>query len=76
VNHTNLTPRIGGKLLVVRNDDERHAFFAVEAVEKLKNIGLGLLVEVAGRLVGKHYFRVVYEGARDCHAPLLAAGKL
>jgi len=35
-----------------------------------------LLIEIAGRLVGQQYFRLVRKGARDGHALLFAARKL
>ena len=36
----------------------------------------GAAVEVAGRLIGEHDFRIVDQGTRDRDALLLAAGKL
>ena len=55
------------------HDDEAVARHLCEDVHDL-DAGLG--VEGAGGLVGQHDLGVVHEGARDCHALHLPAGKL
>ena len=57
------------------DDDDGHAF-VVDLPENVEDIGFGIFVEVAGRLVRQDELRLVHERARQGHAPLLAAGKL
>src|SRR6185503_11780312 len=68
--------RMLGRPPVVRHHDDRLAELHVELLEERQHFGRRLAVEVAGRLVGDDQLRIGDEGARDCHALLLAAGEL
>jgi hypothetical protein len=65
-----------GEREVVRHEDERGARVAVELLHHPDDAAPGLLVEVAGRLVGEEDLRPVRERARERDPLLLAAGKL
>ena len=49
---------------------------AVEVVERVDDLGAGVAVEVAGRLVGQHERRLADDGAGDGHPLALAARQL
>ena len=67
---------LGGEALVV-GGDQRGAAFAAHQVQELGEDGVGgVLVEIAGRLVGEHQRRLVGERAGDRDALLLAARQL
>ncbi len=69
------TRRTLGEVRVVRRDDDRRATASGEAGEGLDDVGAGLRVEVAGRLVREDNVRLDRERARDCDALLLTAGR-
>ena len=63
---------LGREALVVRGN-KRSAAFAADEAEKLVEDGIGgMLVKIAGRLVGKHQRRLVGERSGD-RDPLLLA---
>ena len=63
-------------LRIVRDDDHRHAGRAIELTQHGHDLGRGLAVEVAGRLVGEQQVGLADEGARDRDPLLLAARQL
>ena len=65
-----------GDALVVSRDQRRAALAAHEAEELGEDDVGGVLVEIAGRLVGQHQRRLVGERAGDGDALLLAARQL
>ena len=65
----------GGDLGVVGDEDDRPAR-GVELVEERHDLGAGVAVEVAGRLVGEDERRLGDERPGDGDALLLAAGQL
>ena len=60
----------------VRDDNQRHAFFAVQFDEQFAELLRGGVVERTGRFVGEQELRLVDERADDGDALALAAGKL
>ena len=76
--------RRGGEIVAVRErgdvgfvrDQDDGVAGLVQAGEQRHDLGAGLRVEVAGRLVGEQDRRVVHERARDGHALALAARQL
>src|SRR5215213_5677268 len=67
---------VGRDVRLVRDEDERDASLAVEALEDVHHLDRGARVERARRLVGEDELRVVDERARNRHALLLAAREL
>ena len=67
---------IGGDIGLVRHQDDRDAFLAIELRQRLHDLVRGTRVEIAGRLVGKEQARRIDQGPRDRDPLLLAAGKL
>ena len=59
----------------MRNHDDGLAVF-MQIFKYFHNSARGLVVEVGGGLVGKKYFWLVGDGARDGDALLFPAGKL
>ena len=60
---------------IVGDDDDRGAV-GVDAIEQIGDLLAGVLVELAGRLVGEQQRRPVRQRARDRHPLHLAAGQL
>jgi hypothetical protein len=58
------------------DEHEAEAFGALQRLEKIDYVGLAILVEVAGRLVGEQQARRVDQRAGDRHPPLLAPGQI
>jgi len=67
---------LSGEPLVVRCNEGSTAFAPNQGQELGENGVRGVLVEIAGRLVGKHQRRLVRERPGDRNALLLTAGKL
>src|SRR5688572_291812 len=65
-----------GKPLVMRDQKERRAALAIELEHEIDDLIAGRRVEIAGRLVGQKERGPRDKSPRDCHALLLAAGKL
>ena len=65
-----------GHRRVVGHDDEREAAVAPEPFQQVHDLVAGLLVEVAGRLVGEQHVGLLHERPRDRDALLLAAREL
>src|SRR5215218_8058543 len=61
---------------VVRHDDQRETAIAPQPLEQVHDLVAGLLVEVAGRLVGEQHVGLLHERAGDRHALLLPAREL
>src|SRR6185437_6531107 len=61
---------------VVRDHDHRQAVVLPELLQQGDNLVAGVLVEVAGRLVGEQHSRLLDQRAGDRHALLLTAGQL
>src|SRR5438105_13887907 len=68
--------RAAGQLLVVGDEQQRRTTGADVIDQEGDDLGGGLAVEVAGRLVGDQYLWPVDQGAGQGHALLLAAGQL
>ena len=60
---------------IVRHHDDG-ASLLMQFAKQAQNNFFVRRVEVAGRFVGEHDFRIVDEGTRDAHALLLASGEL
>jgi hypothetical protein len=67
---------VGGRVGVVRDHDDGLAELVGRPAQELEQIGGGLGIQVAGRLVGEDDRRLVDEGPGDRNALLLAAGEL
>ena len=65
-----------GDARIVGGDEQREAMFGSQSVEYGDNLGAGMGIQVAGRLVGQYDARMIDERAGDRHALLLAAGQL
>src|SRR5688500_1105264 len=61
---------------IVRDENERGAGRRIQVEEKIDDTIAGFVVEIAGRFIGKKYFRPVQESAGERDALLFAAGKL
>ncbi len=57
------------------NDDAGKPETLLEALEKIQNLGGGLLVEVTGRFVGEEILGLSDKGASEDYTLLLAAGE-
>ena len=60
----------------MRNNHDGHAVFPALLLQKRKNLLAGLIIKRAGRFVAQQKPRPFGQRPRDCHALLLAAGKL
>ena len=60
----------------MRDDDQRHIKFTVDATQQVENLRRGGGVERAGGLIAQHDGRIVGQRPCDGHALLLAAGQL
>ena len=76
VAHRHHAVGVGGDVGLVRHQDDRDAFLAVELRQRLHDLVRGARVKIAGRLVGKEQARRIDQGPRDRHPLLLAAGEL
>ncbi len=65
-----------GNLVLVRDDDQRHAALLLNAPQNLHDVSRVRAVEVAGRLVGQQDRGIVGQGARNGHALPLSGGEL
>src|SRR5437879_5264175 len=74
--HTDGPPRVTGDAGVVRYDDYRKPFRAVEPLEHVQDFLARLGIEVARRFIGEQDRGLVDKRARDRDALLLAAGQL
>src|SRR5262249_45873227 len=61
---------------VVGDQDERQVLLPPQRLEQGDDLVPGVLVQVAGRLVGQQHVRVLDQGTGDGDALLLAAGQL
>ena len=61
---------------IVRNIEDGHSSFAIEAGEKLEDFRLRDHVEGAGRFVGEEEGRPVHDGHTDQHALRLSDAQL
>ena len=68
--------RIGGRLRVVGDEDDRLVPLLAGAPERVEDLGAGRVVEVAGRLVGEQQRRPGHERPGDGDALLLAGREL
>jgi len=75
VTHHHIATRVSGNVLLVRDHDDGDAAL-VELLKNSHDLDASPAVQVSGRLIGEHNFRVVHESARDRDALLLATGKL
>ena len=73
--HDDVTLRIRGDVLLVRDHDDGDAVL-VELLENGHDLNAGSAVEIAGRFVRQQYLGLVDQRARDRDALLLTAGKL
>ena len=67
-------PRAPGQFQVVGDEDEAEGFRPLQLLEQIDDVGLGVLVEIAGRLVGEQQRRRIDERTGNRDAALLAAG--
>ena len=67
-------PRALGQFQVVGDEDEAEGFRPLQLLEQIDDVGLGVLVEIAGRLVGEQQRRRIDERTGNRDAALLAAG--
>lgn len=68
--HVNDTVRLGGELVVMRDNDERRSACLVQAAHQPEQPVPALCVEVSGRFVGQDQVRILHQ--RACHGhPLL-----
>ena len=67
-------PRALGQFQVVRDEHEAEQFRPLQLLEQIDDVGLGVFVEIAGRLVGKQQRRRIDERTGNGDAALLAAG--
>src|ERR1035437_3460785 len=65
-----------GQIHVVRHHDRGEAVTLVQPLDQIKDAVGGVLVQVAGGLVGQEQARIVDQRAGQCHALLLAAREL
>lgn len=63
-------------ILLVGDDHDRHAVFAIEREQHRHDVVRRARIEIAGRLVGKQHARVADERPCDRYALLLPAGEL
>jgi hypothetical protein len=66
----------GGEGRVVRHQHQRRAQSRLQLEQQVAHQRAGVVVEVAGGLVGQQQARPVHQRARDRHALLLAAREL
>ena len=59
----------------MRDENEAECVLALQVNEQVDDVGLGILVEIARRLVGEQQRGRVDERTRDRNPPLLAAGQ-
>lgn len=66
----------GRQLLVMGDDKQAGAVFAVEAEQQFYDALAGVAIQVAGRLIGQQQAGLPHECARDGHPLLFPAGEL
>ena len=64
------------QIQVVRDEQHRHVFFALQLIQQLQNLYLDRHVQRSSRLVGNQQFRFAGQRHRDHRALALAAGEL
>src|SRR5574337_354790 len=69
-------PGVGGNVRLMRHQNDGDPRLPVQPLENRHNLGAGLRIEVAGRLIGQDGLRFVDQGPRNRHALLLASRKL
>ena len=73
--HNNVSLRISGDVLLVRDHDDGNAVL-VELLENGHDLNAGSAVEIAGWFIRQQHLRIIDQRARDRDALLLTAGKL
>src|SRR6266576_3230367 len=73
--HDNVSLRISGDVLLVRDHDDGDAVL-VELLENGHDLNAGSAVEIAGRFICQQYLWIIDQRARERDALLLTAGKL
>src|SRR6476619_6447880 len=73
--HNNVSLRIGGDVLLVRDHDDSDAVL-VELLEDRHDLDAGSAVEIAGRFICQQHLRIIDQRARNRDALLLTARKL
>ncbi len=69
-------PAVFSDVRLVGHQDDRDALLHVQSLEDAHDLGAGLGIQVAGRLVGQDDARLVDQRPRDGDALLLPAGQL
>src|SRR5207247_551380 len=72
VAHYNIPPRISGNVLLVRHHHNGDSAL-IELLENCHDLHARSTIEIAGRLIREHHFRVVDQCAGDRHTLLLTA---
>ena len=75
IHHQHAVAEAGNDAKVVRDEDDRHAEFMLQAPDELKNLRLHGHVERRGGLVGDQQLRPRDEGRGNHHALAHAAGE-
>ena len=73
--HNNVSLRVGGDVLLVRDHDDRDAVL-VELLKNRHDLDAGAAVEIPGRFIRQQHLRIIDQRARNRDALLLTAGKL
>src|SRR6267142_4136816 len=73
--HNNVSLRVSGDVLLVRDHDDRDAVL-IELLENGHDLNAGSAVEIAGRFIRQQHLRIIDQRACDRDALLLTAGKL
>src|SRR4249919_1083138 len=73
--HYNVSLRVGGDVLLVRDHDDGDAVL-IELLENGHDLDACAAVEIAGRFIRQQYLRIIDQRARNRDALLLTAGKL
>ena len=76
VPHRHRAIGVGGDIGLVRHQNDRDAFLAVELRQRLHDLMRGARVEIPGRFVGEEQARRIDQGPCDRHPLLLPAGEL
>ena len=66
--------RLSGDGIVVRDEQDRRSALVTESAQQRDDLGPGLRVQRAGRLVGEQHARIVRERTRDRHPLALGLG--